>query len=198
MGSPISRLRTRIRDSIYNPGALLVAGYGNQMPTFQGQLNDRAIDALIGMTKNLEESIPTAPSRMKQDRRGRSTCCRSKAAAAELTAEGGTSGEVTDRPVLDSESNHDHYDTPRPDAISGDTTAGTPPVDNYLTWTKGFLSWALTLDHKRIGVMYLLGILTSFLVGGVLRSSFERNSSPQGRRSSNPRPTTSSSPSTER
>ena len=58
-------------------------------------------------------------------------------------------------------------DTPRPDAISGDTTAGSPPVDNYLTWTKGFLSWALTLDHKRIGVMYLLGILTSFLVGGV-------------------------------
>ena len=58
-------------------------------------------------------------------------------------------------------------DTPRPDTISGDNTADAPRVDNYLTWTKGVLSWALTLDHKRIGVMYLLGILISFLVGGV-------------------------------
>ncbi|MCH2161630.1 MAG: cytochrome c oxidase subunit I [Phycisphaerales bacterium] len=41
------------------------------------------------------------------------------------------------------------------------------PVDNYLTFTKGFLSWALTLDHKRIGVMYLVGVLGSFFVGGV-------------------------------
>lgn len=44
-----------IRESIYNPGALLVDGYGNQMPTFQGQLNDRAIDAIIGMMQHLEE-----------------------------------------------------------------------------------------------------------------------------------------------
>lgn len=47
-----------IRESIYNPGALLVAGYGNQMPTFQGQLNDRGIDAVIGMMKNLDEFNP--------------------------------------------------------------------------------------------------------------------------------------------
>src|SRR3990170_1546561 len=32
---------------------------------------------------------------------------------------------------------------------------------------KGFLSWALTLDHKRIGVLYLLTTLLFFLVGGV-------------------------------
>lgn len=44
-----------IRESIYNPGALLVDGFGNQMPTFQGQLNDRAIDAIIGMMQNLSE-----------------------------------------------------------------------------------------------------------------------------------------------
>ena len=41
------------------------------------------------------------------------------------------------------------------------------PVDNYLTFTRGFLSWAITLDHKRIGVMYLVGVLASFFVGGV-------------------------------
>ena len=47
-----------IRDSIYNPGSLLVSGFGNQMPTFKGQLNERAIDALIGMMKNLDEFNP--------------------------------------------------------------------------------------------------------------------------------------------
>ena len=47
-----------VRASIYDPGALLVSGYGNQMPTFEGQLNDRAIDALIGMMKNLDEFNP--------------------------------------------------------------------------------------------------------------------------------------------
>ncbi|MBL9150251.1 MAG: cbb3-type cytochrome c oxidase subunit I [Phycisphaerae bacterium] len=39
--------------------------------------------------------------------------------------------------------------------------------DNYLTHTRGLLSWAFTLDHKRIGVMYMFAILGSFFVGGV-------------------------------
>ena len=39
--------------------------------------------------------------------------------------------------------------------------------DNYLTHTRGFMSWALTLDHKRIGVMYMVAVLVSFFVGGV-------------------------------
>ena len=38
---------------------------------------------------------------------------------------------------------------------------------NYLNETKGIKSWLLTLDHKRIGVMYLFGIMFSFLLGGV-------------------------------
>jgi cytochrome c oxidase subunit 1 len=39
--------------------------------------------------------------------------------------------------------------------------------DNYLTHRRGLMSWLFTLDHKRIGVMYLIGILFSFFVGGV-------------------------------
>jgi len=39
---------------------------------------------------------------------------------------------------------------------------------NFLTHTSGFLSWALTLDHKRIGLMYLVGVMSSFLLGGIL------------------------------
>ncbi len=42
-------------------------------------------------------------------------------------------------------------------------TAGT----NYLNDKKGFWSWALTLDHKRIGVMYLVSIFFFFMIGGI-------------------------------
>jgi cytochrome c oxidase subunit I len=41
------------------------------------------------------------------------------------------------------------------------------PEENYLTCSSGFLSWAMTLDHKRIGVMYLFAVTASMLLGGV-------------------------------
>ena len=37
---------------------------------------------------------------------------------------------------------------------------------NYLNHTRGFWSWAGTLDHKRIGLMYLVGVLSAFGLGG--------------------------------
>lgn len=43
----------------------------------------------------------------------------------------------------------------------------SPPGENYLTYPKGFLSWLITLDHKRIGMMYLASVLFFFFVGGV-------------------------------
>jgi cytochrome c oxidase subunit I len=44
----------------------------------------------------------------------------------------------------------------------------TPPTpDNYLTHTRGIASWIFTLDHKRIGVMYLVSVLVAFLLGGI-------------------------------
>jgi len=39
--------------------------------------------------------------------------------------------------------------------------------DNYLNHGKGLKSWLLTLDHKRIGLMYLVSILGAFLLGGI-------------------------------
>ena len=42
-----------------------------------------------------------------------------------------------------------------------------PHGDNYLNHTKGIRSWIFTLDHKRIGIMYMVGVLASFLLGGV-------------------------------
>ncbi len=38
---------------------------------------------------------------------------------------------------------------------------------NYLNETHGIKSWLTTLDHKRIGVMYLYGVMISFFLGGV-------------------------------
>lgn len=41
------------------------------------------------------------------------------------------------------------------------------PKVNYLNETKGIISWLTTLDHKRIGIMYLIGVLTAFFIGGM-------------------------------
>lgn len=55
------------------------------------------------------------------------------------------------------------------DVISAPSYAGTahPEKPNYLTEQKGLKSWLLTVDHKRIGIMYLASIMTSFLIGGI-------------------------------
>ena len=54
-------------------------------------------------------------------------------------------------------------------AIPATPVDEAPPTErpNYLNVTKTFMSWAGTLDHKRIGVMYLVGVSLAFLVGGV-------------------------------
>ncbi len=39
---------------------------------------------------------------------------------------------------------------------------------SYLTESRGLRSWLFTLDHKRIGVMYLWSTLLAFFLGGVL------------------------------
>ncbi len=53
-------------------------------------------------------------------------------------------------------------------ALSVPRTGARARGEDYLTRERGFLSWALTLDHKRIGVLYLFSILAAFLLGGVL------------------------------
>jgi cytochrome c oxidase subunit 1 len=40
--------------------------------------------------------------------------------------------------------------------------------ENYLNAKRGIGSWLFTVDHKRIGLMYLAAVLTFFFVGGVL------------------------------
>jgi len=38
---------------------------------------------------------------------------------------------------------------------------------NYLNESHGIMSWLFTLDHKRIGIMYLIGVTTMFFMGGI-------------------------------
>lgn len=45
--------------------------------------------------------------------------------------------------------------------------AHTHKNENYLTCKKGIGSWLYTLDHKRIGLMYMYTILLFFLFGGI-------------------------------
>ena len=44
----------------------------------------------------------------------------------------------------------------------------TIPEYHYLKYPKGLRSWLLTLDHKRIGVLYFAAISLFFMVGGIL------------------------------
>ncbi len=41
------------------------------------------------------------------------------------------------------------------------------PAKNYLNATSGIWSWMSTVDHKRIGVMYLIAVTSAFFVGGM-------------------------------
>ncbi|GMU64276.1 MAG: cytochrome c oxidase subunit 1 [Acidobacteriota bacterium] len=47
--------------------------------------------------------------------------------------------------------------------MSGHATDGR----NYLNAEHGLKSWLLTLDHKRIGLLYLMGVSCFFLLGGI-------------------------------
>ncbi len=52
-----------------------------------------------------------------------------------------------------------------------DPTVGSPQAaagdDNYLRHHKGILSWVCSLDHKRIGLMYLGSVIFALFLGGL-------------------------------
>ena len=43
-------------------------------------------------------------------------------------------------------------------------------TENYLNANYGIRSWLLTLDHKRIGILYLVTITLFFCIGGIFAS----------------------------
>jgi cytochrome c oxidase subunit 2 len=50
-----------VRESILNPGAKIVAGFQPIMPTFQGQVSEESLMALVAYVKSLGESQQNAP-----------------------------------------------------------------------------------------------------------------------------------------
>src|SRR4051794_24369909 len=40
------------------------------------------------------------------------------------------------------------------------------PGKNYLNEKSGLWSWLTTLDHKRIGILYMIAVMTFFAIGG--------------------------------
>ena len=46
--------------------------------------------------------------------------------------------------------------------------AHTSTGKNYINEFAGIKSWLTSLDHKRIGLMYMISVLTFFLVGGIM------------------------------
>ena len=55
-GSAVVVDENYLRESILSPQAKIVLGYQPVMPTFQGVLKDKQIDALIAYIKSLKES----------------------------------------------------------------------------------------------------------------------------------------------
>ena len=51
--------------------------------------------------------------------------------------------------------------------MPGTARPGPARQANYLNASHGLLSWLTTLDHKRIGVLYLISTLAAFFLGGV-------------------------------
>ncbi|MBL8763111.1 MAG: cytochrome c oxidase subunit II [Phycisphaerae bacterium] len=49
-----------IRESIYEPAKKIVKGYQNQMPTFQGQINDKELEGIIAYMKSISKHAPAA------------------------------------------------------------------------------------------------------------------------------------------
>jgi cytochrome c oxidase subunit 1 len=47
-----------------------------------------------------------------------------------------------------------------------DDAHGDPHV-NFFKAKRGWMSWAYTLDHKRIGLLYLTMVSIAFLAGGI-------------------------------
>ena len=51
-------------------------------------------------------------------------------------------------------------------AISATVPAYSPPTESYVG-ESGIWSWLTTVDHKRIGTLYLFTSLFFFIVGGL-------------------------------
>ena len=120
------------------------------MPTYQGQISEEGVIALVEYIKNLDSDYRVQQTLNTTDwclRRAANQRPRRQDARA---PEGRPSNECCTIVNLPDQS-----------------TARIPKI-NFLTKENGLLSWLLTGDHKRIATLYLISITFFFFIGGAL------------------------------
>ena len=144
-GQTVTADDSYLRESILDPNAKIVYGFhANIMPNFNGQIPEEQVLALISYIKALG---PQA---------GNAGCRRAPAPFRDNTA---FSRALPDRAQ------------PRARILnwsSADMIEAPAAIveKNYLTEKQGILSWLLTTDHKRIGLLYTVSITALFFIGG--------------------------------
>ena len=121
------------------------------MPTYQGQISEEGVIALVEYIKNLNSDY-----RIQQTLNTTELLPESeggKPAPAGQTSPRRRGGEAMSAATIVS--------------LPDQSTARIPKM-NFLTKENGLLSWLLTGDHKRIATLYLISITFFFFIGGAL------------------------------
>ena len=142
-----------LRESIVRPGAKIVMGWENIMPTFQGQVSQEEINELVAFIKSLKKG--QTPRRVDES-------CRRRP--------GNPPRARTSTPAKENEK-------AMSTTIQEPVTAPPPPEvrETYLNVAHGVASWLLTKDHKRIAILYLVTVTVMFFLGGVAISIVRLN-----------------------
>ncbi len=126
-----------LRDSILNPSQHVTQGYAPIMPTYQGQISEDGVIALVEFLKNLNSDYrvqqTTSHNNAAAGKRRHDNARRSKARRA------GDGEEMSSSTIV---------------SLPDQSTARLPRM-NFISKEKGLLSWLLTGDHKRIAMLYL-------------------------------------------
>ena len=145
-----------LRESILDPGAKIVLGYQNVMPPYAAQFSgtaykDKKLAAIVEYIKSLDNHGPSGkpkyfrPMKMPAKDRNKESESRARACTPRKPHRNPRGKHAP------YELHHDHlHHRQLPDAY---------PRNRLVDFT---------LDHKRIGVMYLVSVLVAFLLGGIV------------------------------
>jgi len=148
-GQTITADDAYLRQSILNPSAHNIQGYAPIMPTYQGQISEEGVIALVEYLKNLNSdyriqqtlTLPSCPRLTRAVRRQRQVSRRARR------------GQTMSAATI---------------VVLPDQSTARIPKMNFITRENGLLSWLLTGDHKRIATLYLISITFFFFIGGAL------------------------------
>mgnify|MGYP003694076829 CR=1 FL=1 len=128
-----------IRESIENPAAKVVSGFSPIMPTFQGQVTPEQLIQIMSFIKSLQVTGPQS---------------RDSRTHAQTGSDSG-SGHGSRRSLVC---------VSYQELMKAFETFETPAAArvNYINAQYGLKSWLLTKDHKRIALLYLGSISSSF------------------------------------